>query len=626
MAAFTWNQSAKTADDWNTYKDYLQKRIDTLSASPTVAAQSKALTHQTNYITAQKQFGSSEIQRQSIAILEGGATLQQKYDAVASSYDRAVSIGDESLAQTLRLQADSISQQMQYQAQAQQTLAGQMASQKAASIADSIRNFQDAADSWGALLSHGGENALNGSLKDLEKPIRESLAANGTPLPDGQQVSIWDVYLGYVNQIKQTYVLAAQATNDPIEKQRYIQQANDVVNNKSKVIDIPGLGGQTMQDIITARDSAAAGNPLIATKVDVNGNTVFSHENISGIAWAKSPDGQFYVINQTTAFTPNTDSGIYRKDKNGNLVNSSNKVVAKYDKNGNLVDAQGHAFTDKGALNGALKSAQLDYADLAKNAGLNIEQNGGQFNIGGTNQTDWFNPLGADSGQPLSFVNMGNGELRSHTTTRDANGNTIDHIYSLVFDANGQPMFTEINPHNTLDTTNVNAFGADAKALMDTIGQKDFNLPNRVQQALNPQGFVPFAQSQNVSDLIQSANNVASHIQQATSPFSPHVLGESTSKLSVQPLPQSQPLSVTPAPQLLSPLKVQSIPTPAPLSVQPIQQPANPLQVTNSPAPQPLKVTGGSGATANPQPTSGGLQGGLSVLQGSTGSTGLRVQ
>src|ERR1051325_4972312 len=74
--AYQWNQSAKTYEDFLAYSQYLNEQAGKTSSA------SDSLDYRKKLDTARSGYVSNEIQRQSIGVLEGRTTNQQKKDAM----------------------------------------------------------------------------------------------------------------------------------------------------------------------------------------------------------------------------------------------------------------------------------------------------------------------------------------------------------------------------------------------------------------------------------------------------------------------------------------------------------------------------------------------------------------
>lgn len=109
IAAFNFDNSYQTQDDYNTYKAYLDKRVSqTQNVDPT-----KALSLTKAGMSAQKAFNSADVQRATQAINYGSGTLDDKYNLLGQQYQKAVANGDYNAAQNIESQMQSVDIQRQ---------------------------------------------------------------------------------------------------------------------------------------------------------------------------------------------------------------------------------------------------------------------------------------------------------------------------------------------------------------------------------------------------------------------------------------------------------------------------------------------------------------------------------
>ena len=111
-AAFDWENSAQTYEDYIQYSNYLD------NASKKTNDPSQLLTFATKSRSARRSYVSNELQRQQMAIMEGRATTQDMMNAVKDLYYQAVDNGDMNLAQNLLSQWDTLSVKAQNEVQA----------------------------------------------------------------------------------------------------------------------------------------------------------------------------------------------------------------------------------------------------------------------------------------------------------------------------------------------------------------------------------------------------------------------------------------------------------------------------------------------------------------------------
>lgn len=108
-AAFQFDMSAKTADDYATYKKYLDGRV----AATTNSDPTKALSLTRTAVTANRSFNSAEINRATTSVKFGNETSRDKYSTLANLQQQATANGDDNLAQSLWGQMASLSVQIQ---------------------------------------------------------------------------------------------------------------------------------------------------------------------------------------------------------------------------------------------------------------------------------------------------------------------------------------------------------------------------------------------------------------------------------------------------------------------------------------------------------------------------------
>jgi len=306
VAAADWANSAKTADDWATYQAHLSGRISRLSATGVLSDASKALTMSDTLRTAGRSYVSNEIARQSISILEGNSTPTDKYNTIVSAYRAALSNGDDQLAQSLRSQADNLSQQIQYQQveaakaadslqKANQAYSDKVSNQEGASYASIADSLNNGLKQLSNEYKTGGQLAFNQAFKQFASDHAGALKAMGVKLPTGAAPSMGDVISGVVLGIHNYYDLASKATtlSNPGESQRYSSYANNITSGITK-FDTPA-GSMSAQDIVAYQK-----NPnMYVEKSDASGNYSLVKSNIAGYSY----DANGNVVDNPTGST-----------------------------------------------------------------------------------------------------------------------------------------------------------------------------------------------------------------------------------------------------------------------------------------------------------------------------------
>lgn len=114
IKAYEFDLSAKTAEDYANYAEYLDKRQKTYQGTDP----SKALEIAKKITGAQRTYTSSEISRQSMEVNYGTGSDTQKLSKIKQLWQNAIASGDENLAQRLEGQAATLSIKIQNAADA----------------------------------------------------------------------------------------------------------------------------------------------------------------------------------------------------------------------------------------------------------------------------------------------------------------------------------------------------------------------------------------------------------------------------------------------------------------------------------------------------------------------------
>lgn len=315
VAAANWASSDKGDAAWSEYQSYLTDRSNKLNATGVLSDASKALTMSDSLRSASREYVSSSIAKQSIGILEGNSTPQDKYSALVGFYNTAVSTGDDQLAQNIRMQADNLSQTIQYQsdqAQKAQVALTKANAADAKSNADQLgagyknlaQGMQDALKTLTNEYKQEGQVGFNANLKqfaDKYKSVIESL-----PGPDGKPIklgggaapTIGDIVSGVAAASHSYYVSAAQATalENPAQAQSYQQSADNIVNGLTKFTT--PAGEMNLDQIVNYTNNANNWSE----KIDQNGN----HTQVANALQSYTYDANGNVQQITTGHTEQT--------------------------------------------------------------------------------------------------------------------------------------------------------------------------------------------------------------------------------------------------------------------------------------------------------------------------------
>jgi hypothetical protein len=248
--AYEYSNSAYTDSAFNNYAAYLKSRIGTLSATPSIAAASRALSLTKALDSAGKSNISATIQRENIQVLSGNATLTDKYNVISSQFMRAQANGDMTLAQTLEGQAYSLSQTIQQQAQASATASS---ANEGRSWADSAKGLQDALSKFNTDYTNAGQKSANDVVANFVKSITPELNKAGVYLQPGQQPNYFNIVDGVNRAVYKSYMNAATVVAPYASDggQGFVDKANAVVAK------IPTIYG----DMSAQQLQVAAANP-----------------------------------------------------------------------------------------------------------------------------------------------------------------------------------------------------------------------------------------------------------------------------------------------------------------------------------------------------------------------------
>jgi hypothetical protein len=203
---------------------------------------------------------SFNIQNQTIQVLSGNATNQDKYQYIVSAYQRAASIGDVTLAQSLEAQAYTLSQTMQYEAQQAATARQTLASASASGQQNVASSLTFALKQLNVDIQGSGQKSMNSTLQAWVKANSGTLQKLGVKLPAGAQPNYFDLVNAVGGAIYNAHMLAYQAElpYNPAAAQTYYDQAMSLKLGISK---LPTLAGELSASQI---QNAAASNAEFA--------------------------------------------------------------------------------------------------------------------------------------------------------------------------------------------------------------------------------------------------------------------------------------------------------------------------------------------------------------------------
>lgn len=356
------------------YLDYLQNRVNLLNSTGTVTNATKALEMQQTMTSAISKNTSFNIQNESIQILTGTGSDQQKLDYLGSAFQRAMGIGDVTLAQSLESQAYSLSQKMQYDQQAAVQSAKTLTTANDTAIKAGYTDAIDAVkgaltDVYTKLKVNGGalvSNALNDFTKSMA-PIYKQVT--GTDLPKNAAVSLGAATQAYFNMEAAYNVQAAHALQgtDPAAAAKYAQfdgngnlvggAAHDILTGKA-TIDVPGIGGMDLQQANQWALSDATGHPLYRMSTNADGTTTLKMNEITG----------YQMVNGQTVPVSNGNAGTAYGDLNSQAKNTILNTLKGL--NVNVVNKNGSLTVQ--LTNEAIKQLHLGKSDLKSGSQVDL--------------------------------------------------------------------------------------------------------------------------------------------------------------------------------------------------------------------------------------------------------------
>ena len=296
VAAFEWNNSAKTAEDYSKYGKYLKDRAESSPAS-------ESLGYQQKIVTARRAYTSHEIQRQTIDILEGKSKLQSKQSAIGQLYDLAIANDDLNLAQSLRLQWDNVDRALQTEQEQINKMAATAASLNAKTIEDAVdkikkeRGFFQTTDANGQPIVVPTMAELKAIYQDAgEEGINQIMEQVAAIRPDGSTPNFWDLALNTVEAVANMYDTAANVAGlDTAAGRGYLQDKNRVLNGETSFDFAPGIGKLSVQDIKDAVDASRAGQQLFVPSQE-NGQNTFRKTTVTDYVYGRDDNGNYKLI------------------------------------------------------------------------------------------------------------------------------------------------------------------------------------------------------------------------------------------------------------------------------------------------------------------------------------------
>lgn len=429
-----YQNSAKTATDLQTYQNYLTGRIGNLLSTGSVTDNTKAMTLSQNIVTATASNVSTDITRENISILNGTATPQDKLNLIQNEFNRAGSVGDTALQQSLVSQASSLSQTIQYQNQVSQTAHNTLIAAGASQQNNVAQALTDKLVQLNTDAGAAGMDKLNTVLKDYVTNNKSSflaLADNPNISQDAKaaiiaavnnsQPNYQDILAGTTAAISSAHYLAGlmqlpvDAANGTDTASKYFQAQTDIANGTTK---IPTLAGHISQQDI--------------------------------LQWQQTPAEYIPHIN--------ADSGTlgFSYQPGGHNAGMSAINGLKFDANGNVVAAftgqtAGTPLTQDQASSTQAQLTKLGFAFDKKATSTTASNNNGIAIQATSKLASWLKPLvgGQQNAELRAYVtpqglqigSLGaDGKGTIYSIAQDANGNMAGYKATGQY-ANGNPIF-----------------------------------------------------------------------------------------------------------------------------------------------------------------------------------------
>jgi hypothetical protein len=294
-------QNNPSSGNLDVYLNYLQSRANQLNSTGSITDSTKAMAVAQSMNSAIATNTSFEVQNTSIQIMEGNATPQDKWNQLSNLAQRASSVGDMKLTQSLVSQADSLSQQIQYQNQQAQLASKTLSTQQSTVQGEIISSLDNSLKQLNNDITNVGRNGLNDVVSKWVDGNRAVLQSFGVIIPDGAQPNYFDLVNGIAAAQYNHYILKAQVeqTYDPYAAQLSTQKAQNILTGVDKFSTITG------NDMTVSQLTSAAQNP-----------TQFAYDNTTGKL----------VQTDQTGYSGYDQNGLPKATYSGQVAQSSNQI------------------------------------------------------------------------------------------------------------------------------------------------------------------------------------------------------------------------------------------------------------------------------------------------------------
>lgn len=577
--------SGHTDDALETYQQYLQGRITTLSSTGSITDATKAVTLTNTLTSAVNSNITAGIQRENIQVMAGNATPTDKLDLIQQEFTRAVGIGDMTTAQSLESQAYSLSQTIQEQAQTAATAANTLTAAGASQENNVADQLTDKLKQLNVDAGAAGGSNLNTQLKSWVTANKSQLLALATgpgvtqdqvnaidKAVNSSQPSYQDIVAGVGQAIISAHYQAylSELPVDPETAQNYLDSATNIANGSTKLDTL--AGSLSMSDI----QNWQANPSMFAPHENANtGQLEFTYDASGKMAGTTAINGFKFDSqgNVTAAFTGSDVGQTLTKQQATQTSAALNKLGFNFSGQ-NLTDAT--SMTNGITVQATDKIPKFLQPILAGQQNVTLQAYVTPQGI----QLATINAQGKDNIYLVAQDSTGKQAVYK-ATGQYANGNPIFGKQTAAgdygFNQNNNTLWKSSTSGNAANSNN----GGLTTAEKGVTDQSSFGLSNLKNDIT---GFLGLGRS-SLNDLVNTAQQKAAQIT------AQRQAAEAALKV-------SQPIQLT-NPSLkgitLNPINPAATPT--------IQPAASP-QVTTSPQPKtvnPQKTTTPQGNNANPQ-------------------------
>lgn len=393
LAAYEWQNSTKTYGDFVAYSRYLQDQ------QTSVSSPMDQLSYVKKIDAAQSGYISNEIQRQSIKVIEGGGTNIDKYNRMTELYYHAADAGQFDLAQSMRLQLDNLSVTIQNESRAALAANKEMASQVAKDIDIQVKD----------------------AIAQVQENTRLVIGEYSKLGPDQFQSEygsdIFSLLANMVNSqdpnnpgLVQVYQQAAEATPDAAKIRDYQVKLNDLANEGSTGIKLPGVGDISYKDLSDQAFAQSVGQTLFEA-VQTGKGVEFTKNQTTGFAWGRDENGNYSLM---PVYNPkqNFESSIASKEKGKNksyndvLKDAGFEIIENGQ--GNIKVRNNGEFDNAGISRG--QQVQL-YVDL--NGNLQLVNGQKAYALGFDQNTGNYTGISAYEANPINLLPSGDQRFSS---------------------------------------------------------------------------------------------------------------------------------------------------------------------------------------------------------------------